>query len=197
MPDRNTFFRNVLVVSLFLFFAGIGTGVQAQDQGPMTIQANAMGTSTQLGQMLDVNIHIDQFSTQEERKALIDAFRSSGQNGLRNALEDLKGKGRFRTPYGVGNQLKYIFEMPPDEKGRRHIRIVTDRRIAFAELQGGTRSADYDVGVIDLFLSSDGKDSEGTALPAVKLKVSKKTQQIEAETYQNPWKLTNLRISKD
>jgi hypothetical protein len=114
MADTNKFFRNALLVLLFLLLAGIGTGVQAQDQGPMTIQANARGTSTQMGKLLDVVIHIDQFSTPEERKALIDAFYKSGQNGLRSALEDLKGKGRFRTPYGVGNELKYIFEMPPD-----------------------------------------------------------------------------------
>lgn len=163
----------------------------------MTIQANARGTSTQMGKLLDVVIHIDQFSTPEERKALIDAFYKSGQNGLRSALEDLKGKGRFRTPYGVGNELKYIFEMPPDAKGRRHLRIVTDRRIAFSELYAGTRSSDYDVGVLDLFLAPDAKDSEGTALPACRLKVNKKTQEIEVETYQNPWKLTNFRISKD
>jgi hypothetical protein len=38
--------------------------------------------------------------------------------------------------------------------------------------------------------------SGGTALPACKLTVDKKTQQIEIETYQNPWNLTNLMSSK-
>ena len=199
MRDRNSFCRKALVVSAFLLLGGVGVVVQAQEQirEPMTIEANARGTSTQMGQLLDVNIHIDQLSTPEERKALIDAFHKSGQQGLRSALEDLKGKGRFRTPYGVGNELKYIFEMPPDAKGRRHLRIITDRRVAFAELHASTRSRDYDVGAIDLFLTPDGKDSEGTVLPACKLKMNKKTQQVEVETLQNPWKLTNLRISKN
>ena len=199
MRDRKRFVRNALVVSLFLFLllASIGTIVQAQDQDqePMMIQATARGTSTQMGKMLDVNIHIDQFSTQDDRKALIDAFNRSGQDGLVDALDHMKAKGRFRTPYGVGNEVKYIIELPPD-KGRRHIRLVTDRRISFGESYASTRSKEYSVGAVDLFLTPDGKSSEGTALPACKLTVDKKTQQIEIETYQNPWKLTNLMISK-
>jgi hypothetical protein len=34
-------------------------------------------------------------------------------------------------------------------------------------------------------------------LPACKLKVNKKTQQIEIESYQNPWKLSNFIVSND
>lgn len=196
MRDRNRFFRNALVVSLFLFLSGIGTIVQAQDQEPMVIQATAMGTSTQTGRMANVNIYIDQFSTQEDRKALIDAFKRSGQDGLVDVLEDMKPKGRVRfASGGVGNDVKYIIELPPD-KGRRHIRLVTDRTISLGEAYASTRSKEYSVGAVDLFLTADGKGSEGTALPACKLKVDKKTQQIEIETYQNPWKLTNLMISK-
>jgi hypothetical protein len=195
MRNMNRLLRNAITVSLFLLLAGIGTIVQAQDQEPMIIQATAMGTSTQMGKLVNVRIHIDQFSTQDDRKALIDAFKRSGQDGLVDALDHMKGKGRFSTPYGVGNQVKYIIELPPD-KGRRHIRLVTDRRISFGELYASTRSKEYSVGAVDLFLTPDGKDSEGTALPACKLKVGKKTQQIEIEAYQNPWKLTNLMISK-
>jgi hypothetical protein len=47
-----------------------------------------------------------------------------------------------------------------------------------------------------LVLTPDGKGS-GTVLPACKLTVDKKKQQIDIETYQNPWKLTNLMISSD
>jgi hypothetical protein len=47
-----------------------------------------------------------------------------------------------------------------------------------------------------LNLTPDGKGS-GTVLPACKLTVNKKTNQIEVETYQNPWNLTNFIISND
>jgi hypothetical protein len=179
---------------LLLLLTSIGTNAQAR--GRITIQATAMGTSTQLGKMVNINIHIEQFSTPDDRQALIDAFTRSGQDGLVDVLEDMKPKGRVRfASGGVGNDVKYIIELPPS-KGRRHIRLVTDRNIAFGELYSGTRSRDYSVGAIELFLMPDGKGSEGTVLPACKLKIGKKTQQIEIETYQNPWKLTNLMISK-
>jgi hypothetical protein len=112
MRDRNRFFGNTLVVSvvsLFLSLAGIGSIVQAQDKEPMIIQATAMGTSTQMGKIVNVNFHIDQFSTQDDRKALIDAFKRSGQDGLVDALEQMKPKGRVRfASGGVGNDVKYI-----------------------------------------------------------------------------------------
>jgi hypothetical protein len=178
------------MLSLFLALTAIATSGQAPER--MIIQATAEGTSTQLGKRFDVKILIEGFSTPDDRKALIDAFKQSGQDGLRHALEGMKGKGRFSSNWGVGNQIKYIFELPP-EKGQRHLRLVTDRRVAFGELAGGTRSEEYDVGAIELFLTPDGKGS-GTLLPAVKLTVNKKKQQIEIEAFQNPWELKNFII---
>jgi len=161
----------------------------------MTIQATAMGTSTQLGRTADVTIIIQQLSTDDDQKSLIAAFKSKGQNGLVDVLEDMKPKGRIRfSSGGVGNDIKYIKELPSD-KGRR-FRLVTDRNLAFGELYQSTRSKDYNVGAIELTITPDGK-GEGRVLPACRITVKKKTKQIEIETYQNPWNLTNFRVSKD
>jgi len=67
----------------------------------------------------------------------------------------MKSKGRFSTPCGVGNEIKYIIQLLPD-KGRRHIRLVADRRIFFGEAYASTRSKEYSVGAVDLFLMPDG-----------------------------------------
>lgn len=180
------------VLCLLPLLASIGTIVRAQER--MTIQATAMGTSTQSGKLADVTIYIEQYSTTEDRNSLINAFKKSGQTGMVSVLEDMKPKGRIRfASGGVGNDIKYIVELP-SEKGRR-LRLVTDRTLAFAELYQGTRSRDYTVGAIELELTPDGKGS-GTVLPACKLNVNKKKQQVEIETYQNPWKLSNFIISK-
>jgi hypothetical protein len=187
-------FWKTTVVFLFLCLAGIGP--PAKGQGRMTIQATAMGTSTQMGKMYNVTIIIEQYSTPDDRKALIDAFVRSGQDGLVDALQDMKPKGRVRfSSGGVGNDVKYIIELPSDNKGRR-LRLITDRSIAFGELYSGTRSRDYSVGALELVLTPDGKGS-GTVLPACKLTVDKKSQQVDIETYQNPWNLTNFIIHND
>jgi hypothetical protein len=186
-------FCRASIVCLLPLLAAIGTIVEAQER--MTIQATGMGTSTQMGKVVNVNIHIEQYSTEEDRNALIIAFKKSGQDGMVKVLEDMKPKGRIRfASGGVGNDIKYIMELP-SENGRR-LRLVTDRTLAFAELYQGTRSRDYTVGAIEVELTRDGKGT-GTVLPACKLTVNKKKQQVEIETYQNPWKLSNFMISKD
>jgi len=186
-------FRGAAVVYFFFWLACTNTIAKAQER--MTIQATVMGTSTQMGQVYNVNIHIEGLSSPEDREALIQAFKRSGQDGLVGVLEDFKPKGRVRfASGGVGNDVKYIMELPA--KSGRRFRLVTDRNIAFGELYHGTRSRDYSVGAIELNITPDGKGS-GTVLPACRLTVNKKKQQIEVETYQNPWTLTNFIISKD
>src|SRR5438270_168985 len=191
MRHLNSLRHNVLIWPTLLLLMAIGTMAQAQKR--MTIQATAMGTSTQLGKIYNVNIIIEQFSTPADQKALIEGFKRSGQDGLVDVLEDMKPKGRVRfASGGVGNDIKYIIELP-SENGRR-FRLVTDRIIAFGELYNSTRSRDYSIGAVELTVTSDGKGS-GTLLPACKLTVDKKTQQVEIETYQNPWNLTNFMVS--
>jgi hypothetical protein len=159
----------------------------------MTIQATAMGTSTQLGKIVNVNIYIEEFSTQDDRNTLIEAFKKRKQDGLVDALQKMKTKGRVRfASGGVGNDVKYIIELPSDN-GRK-LRLITDRWITFPELFNSTRSSDYSVGAIELNLTPDGKGT-GTVLPACRLTVNKKKKQVEIETYQNPWNLNNLMIS--
>ena len=193
MRDMKKLFGRTIVVTLFLCLAGIGPTTEAQ--GRMTIQATAKGTSTEMGKMYNITIIIEQLSTPDDRKALIDAFSRSGQDGLVDALQDMKPKGRVRfSSGGVGNDVKYIIELP-SEKGRR-FRLVTDRNIAFGELYSGTRSRDYSVGALELVLTPDGKGS-GKVLPACKLTVDKKKQQVNIETYQNLWNLTNLIVHND
>jgi hypothetical protein len=112
-----------------------------------------------------------------------------------DALQDMKTKGRVRfSSGGVGNDVKYIIELP-SKKGRR-LRLITDRWLSFRELYNSNRIADYNVGAIELNLTPDGKGS-GTVLPAFRLTMNKKKKQVEIETFQNPWDLTNFMISKD
>jgi len=192
MRNKSRLLSHALLLSFVVLLAGVYTSLQAQDR--MTIQATARGTSTQMGKMFDVNILIQQLSTPDDQKALIEAFNRSGQQGLVDALDHMKAKGRIRFANGgVGNDIKHIIELPSDN-GRR-FRLVTDRTLAFGELYNSTRSTDYSVGAIELTITPDGKGS-GTLLPACKLKLNKQ-KQIEIEAFQNPWDLNNFMISKD
>ena len=67
MRDMKRLFGKALSVSLFLCSAGIGTSAKAQ--GRMTIQATAMGTSTQMGKTYNVTIVIERFPRQTIAKS--------------------------------------------------------------------------------------------------------------------------------
>lgn len=183
---RRTVFA-VFVVGLVFFIAG--GHVLAQK---MTIRAIARGTSTQLGKLINVDIYINEFSAPEEQKALLEAFQSNGSEGLANALDKLRAKGRIALTGTVGYDLNYIrtFQMPD---GSRMIRFVTDRPVRFGEVWASTRSQDYKITVGEIVIPKDQKKMKGTLLPAVWVKLDKKGE-LELETYQFPWELTNMKI---
>jgi len=158
----------------------------------LTIRAIARGTSTQLGKLINVDIYINQFSPKEEQAALLEAFQSNGSEGLANALDKLPAKGRIALTGTVGYDLNYIklFQMPD---GNRMIRFVTDRPVRFGEVWGSTRSRDYDITVGEIIIPKKEKDAKGTLLPAVRVRLDKKGD-IELESYQFPWELTNMKI---
>src|SRR5579872_2396922 len=84
-----------------------GFATLAHGQGRMTIQATAKGTSTQLGRMVDVNIYIEAYSTQDDQRVLIDAFNRGEKEGLGDPPKDMNPRGGVRFPGGGGgNDVK-------------------------------------------------------------------------------------------
>src|SRR5579862_5223256 len=73
----------------------VAAAVSAEDRSTEIIDANAMGTSTQLGQNVSVKVTIYEFSTDEDRQILIDAFKKGQNQGLVNALTKMKSVGRI------------------------------------------------------------------------------------------------------
>src|SRR5207244_13375499 len=76
-----------------------------------TLDATAFGTSTQLGKNFGVKIIIYEFSSPEDRQALLDAFQHGQNDGLVNALEKMKSVGRIQIPGTVGYDLSFIREI--------------------------------------------------------------------------------------
>ena len=165
-----------------------------QKSKPEYIQATAQGTSTQLGRIINVNIIINEYSTADDQKALIEAFEQKGNEGLNHALDKMKAKGRIAITGTLGYDLNYIrqFQMPD---GSRKIRFVTDRPITFGEAWSSTRSMDYSLSGGEIIFSKEKGKSSGTLLPACEFKLDKE-KQLEIEAFQNPWKLVNIMARK-
>jgi hypothetical protein len=86
---------------------------------PEYIQATAEGTSTQMGRMVSVNIIINEYSTVEDQKALIQAFGEKGNEGLNHALDKMKAKGRIAITGTLGYDLNYIRQFQTPDGNRR------------------------------------------------------------------------------
>ena len=157
------------------------------------IQAQAMGTSTQLGRNFAVNLRIEEFSTTEDQQALLVAFTEKGNEGLVNALSKMSGKGRISIPGTLGYDVNYIkkFDMPD---GSTKIRLVTDRPITFGEHWGDSRSRDYSLSGAEIILYPDNKKNSGMLAPACRFKIDKE-KQLHLELLQNEWKLVEVQQS--
>ena len=164
--------------------------ISADDRKAETIDAQAMGTSTQLGRNIAVKIIIQQYSTQQDRQVLVDAFKKGQSKGLVKALTDMKPVGRIAITGTVGYDLSYI-ALIPSTTGRK-IRFATNRPIRFAEAYNMGPSTAYDLtaGEIDLN-DSDKNKSSGVLYPAAQLIINKQGQ-LQFELRKNPWKLVNI-----
>lgn len=189
MKHIRNILRTVAIAGFMLLLSGIGVAVHAQQR--ITVQAVARGTNTQMGKLVNVNIIIEQISPPEDQQALINALARSGNEGVLDTLNQMRPKGRLAVIGTVGNDIKYIREFPSD-KGRK-FRLITDREIGILEQRNSPRVEEYSLSAVELTISPDGKGS-GTLLPACKLRVNK-NKEIEIETFQNPWELTNLIVS--
>jgi hypothetical protein len=153
-------------------------------------QAQAMGQGTQLGQTFNVTIHIEEYSTPEERQVLVDAFDKAGSQGLFNALNKVKSKGHIAVTGTLGYDVSFIRKLPTADGVK--LRVLTNRPITFGEAWTDSRSMDYNLSAVELDLSNEKGKSTGILLPACQLKIDKKTSELGIENYQNPWKLVDI-----
>ncbi len=184
---ERTRWGTTMLVVLFLLAASIA----ALAQGREMYQATAMGQSTQMGKMFNVNIIIESYSTPEDQQILIEAFQQRGNEGLVNALSKMPSKGRIAITGTLGYDINYV-RVFPTPTGKK-IRIVTDRPLRFGELWYDGRSTEYSLSVLELEISDVKGQSGGTLLPACKFYISKEGE-LTMEAYQNPWKLVNVMV---
>jgi len=156
----------------------------------ITIQATAMGTSTQLGRVVSINLIIKEITSDEERAGMLQAFQQKGNEGLVNALDKMKSKGRMSITGTLGYDIAYI-KLFPQPDGSTVLRMVTDRPLRFGEVWADTRTTDYELSGVEIRISKDKKNNTGTLYPATRFKINKKNE-LELELYQNPWKLVNI-----
>ena len=179
---------------LLIALLTIGTSRSSSQGRPKaeTIQAVTTGSGTQAGQITTMMLQIYEFSTDEDRQILVDAFQKGRDRGLYNALSKMKAIGRISLTGTLGMDVSYI-RMIPIPTGRK-IRFVTNRTIAYGEAYADDSNAPQSFnltgGEFDLN-DTDRKQSKGVLYPAAKLVIDKEGQ-LQIQLNQNAWNLADI-----
>ncbi|HET6931243.1 MAG TPA: hypothetical protein VFI45_13045 [Candidatus Acidoferrum sp.] len=185
---RKFSYRGSLLVALLL--TAVTLALSADNRKVSTIDATAMGTSTQLGKNVSVKVTIYEFSTEEDRQILVDAFKKGQNQGLVNALTKMKSVGRIAITGTIGYDLSFI-RLVPTPTGRK-IRFVTNRLLRFGEAYYNTQTTAYNLTAGEIEINDSDKDkSSGVLYPAAQLVINKEGQ-LEFQLNKNPWKLVNI-----
>ena len=155
-----------------------------------TIEAQAMGTGTQMGQMIGVTLNIYEFSTPADRATLVQAYTKGQNQGLVNALQKMKSVGHVEITGTLGYDCAYI-KMTPTPTGRRIV-FVTNRLLRFGEEFFDTQSQSFNLtaGILEIN-DQDKSKSTGSLYPAAQLVLDKEGK-LEWDLAQNPWKLSDI-----
>ena len=197
MPQKNagsSIYKVGIGCFLLILVLTAGAGRSSSQGRPKaeTITAVTTGTGTQAGQMTTIMVQIYEFSTDDDRQILVDAFTKAQNQGLFNALSKMKAVGRISITGTLGMDLSYI-KMVPTPTGRR-IRFVTNRVIAYGEGYADNSNApgtfNLTGGEFDLN-DSDRKKSKGVLYPAAKLVIDKEGQ-LQIQLNQNAWQLGDI-----
>lgn len=155
-----------------------------------TIEASAMGTSTQLGQVVGVSLEIYEFSTPQDRQVLVEAFEKGQNNGLVTALSKMKAVGHCSITGTLGYDVSFI-RMIPTPTGR-NIRFITNRLLRFGEVYADTQSQSFNLTAGEFDLNdTDKHKSTGVLYPACQLAMDKEGK-IQFQLNQNAWKLVDV-----
>src|SRR5271154_5404465 len=181
-------YGGMLVASLLL--PAVTLALAADDRKVETIDATAMGTSTQMGKVVSVKVIIYEYSTDEDRQILIESFKKGQNQGLVNALTKMKSVGRIAITGTIGYDLSYI-RLVPTPTGRK-IRFVTNRLLRLGEVYYNTQTTAYNLTAGEFDINDSDKDkSAGVLYPASQLVINKEGQ-LEFQLNKNPWKLVNI-----
>jgi hypothetical protein len=155
-----------------------------------TLEAQAFGTGTQMGQNIGVTLNIYEFSTPQDRVNLVQAFEKGQNQGLTTALSKMRAVGHVEITGTLGYDCSYI-KMTPTPTGRKIV-FVTNRQIRFGEAFTDSQSQSFSLtaGVFELN-SQDKSKSTGTLYPEAQLILDKQGQ-LQLDLSQNPWRLSDV-----
>jgi hypothetical protein len=178
------------LLSIALLTVGSTTAFSQDRSKPETIEATAMGTGTQMGQEAGFRLVIYEYSNEEDRQGLLQAFGKGQNQGLVNALSKMRAVGRMSLVGTLGYDCSFI-RLIRTPTGRK-IRFVTNRQLRFGEIWADAPSTTFDLSGGEIDINDEDKNkSTGVLFPRAQLVIDKEGQ-LQIELTQNAFKLVDI-----
>jgi hypothetical protein len=170
--------RNIMAVAaVTLGLAAVAQPDTAPGRETFNAYAVDLGGSTRPTSASHVKITVDRWSTADDTRRLVGAFKEDGDQGLLKELRKLKPLGRISTPDSIGYDLRYAAQTTL-ASGARRVIIATDRPLGYWETVNRPRSVNYPFTFIEMRLDASGK-GEGKMTVATKVNALGETLELE------------------
>ncbi len=199
-------FRTSAIGALVLaLVALVPTGSTAEDN-KLEERYNAFGVAMGAGMAGVLNITVTRYSTEEERKLLIDTLTKEGQEKMVDLLRKQPETGFARTQSGAGMKgwpsVRLYYAHQTQQDGKRIVVLAAERNMTMAERSSGGRSVDYDVSALVMELEPVQGDSKviekgtGTLYQAAKFSFDKDNKLKVEYLGTQPIRLTDIKREK-
>jgi hypothetical protein len=171
----------VLAVATIAVISGVAVPSFAADDNPVLETYTALALNMNAGPGPNagrMTIRIRNWSTEEQRTALLQVLKDKGSEELVKALRKEPEVGNMNFTGSLGYDLRYARSTQQGET--RHIIFATDRPVSGVEIMRNSRSLDYGVTIIHLALGPDGKGT-GELLVGAELSLDATTHEITVE----------------
>jgi hypothetical protein len=153
-----------------------------------TIAMAAAGPGVQGAMEFDVTI--DQWSSADERAALLAAFKQGGNSGLYAALQKQTPHGYISQPGGLGYQIRYTRQVETDAGSK--VIVVTDKFVSDVNFDANSEFLKYPITAAELVLDEKGSGT-GTMIVGARLSFDAEGElKIEVPSNQPPIPLTKI-----
>jgi hypothetical protein len=163
------------IVTTAATLVALAVPAQAQDYDPIEAW-QATTVQMDIGKMVIVRIGVQEWSTEEERKAMLNAFSEGGSQALQEFLKNQPEKGFVKFPNTTAYQMRYAYQTEHD--GKRYVVMATDRPVGSIARREGADTWQYNISLLSLELDDKGK-GKGTLVAGAEIVFDEETKKIK------------------
>lgn len=194
MHTHRSGLRALVALVLICVFGWYFAPAFAQTRGEPE-QFSAYFVDLNTGRSGPIQISVTRWSTPDEQRVLRQSLFKKGQDGLLDAVRDMRSVGRIYTPGSIGYDLRYA-EMRMLPEGTREIILATDRPMSFREIVERPISAEYPFTWVQFAIRRDGT-GEGKLAVAARIVGEEADDLIEVQDFAiSPVRLEKIRSTK-